>query len=77
MNGGACTVLLMPYKSGTAVNVRYSIAQLFGSRYNAYDEELTKNVVGILRVESTIINSDPDQFERYAAEKRFSSRGSL
>ena len=69
MNGGACTVHFMPCKSGTAVNVRYSIAQLFGARYNAYDEELTKNVIGILHVGSTIINSDPDQFERYAAEQ--------
>lgn len=68
MNGGACTVHFMPCKSGTAVNVRYSIAQLVGARYNAYDEELTKNVVAHLGVGSTIINSDPEQFERYAAE---------
>lgn len=68
MNGGACTVHFMPCRSGTAVNVRYSIAQLLGARYNAYDEELTKNVVAILGVGSTIINGDPEQFEKYAAE---------
>ena len=66
MNGGACTIHFMPCQSGTAVNVRYSIAQLFGARYEAYDEELTKNVVEILPVRNAIINSDPEQFEKYA-----------
>ena len=48
MNGGAVTVRFMPYQNGTAVNVRYSIAQLFGARYGAHDRDMTENVEGFL-----------------------------
>ena len=39
MNGGACTIRFMPYDRGTAVNLRYSIVQLYGARYtdHSYD----------------------------------------
>ena len=67
MNGGSCTIHFMPYNSGTAVNVRYSIVQLFGARYGAYDDALTKNVVEILGVEGTALSVDPGRFEAYAA----------
>ena len=48
MNGGAVTVRFMPYLNGTAVNVRYSIAQLMGARYGAHDRDMTDNVTGLL-----------------------------
>ena len=41
MNGGACTIHFMPYKNGTAVDLRFSIVQLVGARYGAY----AKNVI--------------------------------
>ena len=42
MNGGSCNIHLMPYGTGTAVNMRFSIAQLVGARYEAYAEDLNK-----------------------------------
>lgn len=50
MNGGGCTVRLMPHGRGTAVNVRYSIAQAVGARYEAHCRDLTNFVESILRV---------------------------
>ena len=66
MNGGACIVHFMPYRSGTAVNVRYSIAQLFGARYKAYDRDLTEFVVSILGANPIDIQIDAEVFETYA-----------
>jgi len=62
MNGGAATVHLMPYLTGTAVDVRYSIAQLYGARYGAYDKELTNYVVGLLGVPAGDIQLNVEQF---------------
>ena len=40
MNGGSCSIHLMPSGSGTAVNMRFSIAQATGARYGRYAEDL-------------------------------------
>lgn len=40
MNGGSCTIHLMPCGTGTAVNIRFSIAQLGGARYERYAQDL-------------------------------------
>lgn len=42
MNGGACTIHLMPSGGGTAVNMRFSLAQGAGARYERYAEDLNK-----------------------------------
>ena len=42
MNGGSCSIHFMPYGSGTAVNMRFSIAQAVGARYGRYAEDLNK-----------------------------------
>ncbi len=42
MNGGACHIRLMPSGNGTAVNMRFSIAQGVGARYERYAEDLNK-----------------------------------
>lgn len=62
MNGGACTVHLMPHQNGTAVNVRYTIVQLAGARYGAYDKELTRYVDQILGVPARDIQLNADSF---------------
>lgn len=62
MNGGACTVHLIPYQNGTAVNVRYTIVQLAGARYGAYDKELTQYVDHILGVPARDIQLNADIF---------------
>lgn len=62
MNGGACTVHFMPYQNGTAVDVRYSIAQALGARYGAHCEAMTKYVEGLLKARSAPINIDVEEF---------------
>lgn len=42
MNGGAVTIHFMPYNGGTAVNMRFSIAQLGGARCEKYADDLMK-----------------------------------
>lgn len=64
MNGGGCTVRLMPHGRGTAVNVRYSIAQAVGARYEAHGRDLSKFVEAILRVNSVGINIPVEEFMR-------------
>ncbi len=66
MNGGACIIHFMPYKTGTAVNVRYTIAQLFGARYKAYDRDLTEFVVSFLGTNPIDIEISSEVFEQYA-----------
>ncbi len=51
MNGGACTIHFMPSGTGTAVNIRFSLAQGVGARYERYAEDLNKSVRRHLPVE--------------------------
>ncbi len=62
MNGGACTLHFMPYKNGSAVNLRFSIAQLMGARCQKYAEHLTNGASAILNLPGTKINIDVEQF---------------
>ena len=62
MNGGACTVHFMPYNTGTAVNIRYSIAQLYGARYGAHDKEMSAFVTSVLGVPAMDLKIDPEIF---------------
>ena len=40
MNGGSCTIHLMPSGTGTAVNIRFSLAQLGGGHCERYAQDL-------------------------------------
>lgn len=62
MNGGACTLRFMPYGSGTAVNMRFSIAQGVGARYNRYAEELNRAMQAFLPVLPTPASYDVEEF---------------
>ena len=62
MNGGACTVHFMPYNTGTAVNIRYSIVQLAGARYGAHDKEMSTFVTSVLGVPAMDLKIDPEIF---------------
>ncbi len=62
MNGGACHVHFIPYKTGTAVGVRYTIVQMFGARYEAHDSDMTKFVEQELSVKATDVNIDMEEF---------------
>lgn len=61
-NGGACTLRFMPYQNGTAVNLRFSIAQLVGARYEKYAEDLTEDAVKLLGVAGQTLNLDVELF---------------
>lgn len=50
MNGGSCNLHFMPCGSGTAVNIRFVVAQLAGARYEAYAQELNKAMMVYLPV---------------------------
>ena len=62
MNGGACTVHFMPYGTGTAVDVRYSIAQIAGARYGAHDQELSQFVTSVIGVPVQKLDISADTF---------------
>ena len=62
MNGGGCTIRLMPYNGGTAVNVRYTLAQWAGARYEAHNKELTKYVARELGCEPYEADIDAEEF---------------
>lgn len=62
MNGGACTLHFMPYKNGSAVNMRFSIAQLAGARYGKYAEDLTQAAANILAKAAYNVNIDVEEF---------------
>lgn len=50
MNGGSCTLHFIPYQGGSAIDLRFSIAQAFGARYEAYAQELTNAACGVLGI---------------------------
>ncbi|MBR2337150.1 MAG: zinc ribbon domain-containing protein [Clostridia bacterium] len=62
MNGGSCHVHLMPYSNGTAIDVRYSIAQLAMARCSAHDKDLTVAVERILGTSAQPIELDEELF---------------
>lgn len=62
MNGGACHIHFIPYKSGTAVGIRYTIAQMFGARYEAHDSDMVGFVEKEVGLKSTSINIDMEEF---------------
>ena len=64
MNGGACTIHFMPYGNGTAVNMRFSIAQAVGARYERYAEDLNRAMAKILPVAIREAKYDMDEFLR-------------
>ena len=48
MNGGSCTLHFMPYGSGTALNIRFSIVQGAGARYGLYAKNLNLSMQNYL-----------------------------
>ncbi len=62
MNGGSCTVHLMPYGAGTAVDVRYTIVQAAGARYEAHGNALNRRVESILGCAAVPASLDVELF---------------
>lgn len=62
MNGGACTIHLIPYQNGTAVDVRYSLAQAAGARYEAHCKVLTQGVERLLGLNAVRVTLPIEMF---------------
>lgn len=62
MNGGSCTIHFMPSGSGTAVNMRFSIAQLAGARYEWYASNLNEAMQKFLPVQPQKARYDMEDF---------------
>ena len=62
MNGGSCNIHLMPSGTGTAVNMRFSIAQAVGARYEKYANDLNEAMRKILPVVMRQANYNMDDF---------------
>ena len=62
MNGGSCHIHLMPCGNGTAVNIRFSIAQAAGARCEKYAQDLNKAMQVFLPVTPQPATYDVDDF---------------
>lgn len=62
MNGGFCTIHFLPWQTGTAVDVRYTIMQAMGARYGKHDRDLTGDVMAFLGIPAQDINIPVDVF---------------
>ena len=64
MNGGSCTIHFIPYQGGTAVDLRFSIAQLAGARYKRYAADLTNTVIRSLDITAQPIRLNIEEFTK-------------
>ena len=62
MNGGACHIHFIPCGSGTAVNMRFTVAQLAGARYEKYADDLNEAVCAYLPSPPRPANYSMDDF---------------
>ena len=69
MNGGGCHVHFMRYNGGTAINIRYTIAQATGARYEAHANELNLAVDKLLGMKAQRINLNAELFEANKEER--------
>ena len=62
MNGGFCNLHFMKYQGGTAVGARYTVAQAFGARYKAMDQDVVKEVQRLIGSVAKDIEFEMDDF---------------
>lgn len=62
MNGGVFIVHFMPYKTGTAIAIRYVFGELVGARYGAHDKDLISFVEKELSTKVKDIKLDMNDF---------------
>ena len=61
-NGGSCTVRFISWQNGSAVNLRFSIAQLAGARYEKYAQDLTDDAIKVLGISGQKADIDVELF---------------
>ena len=62
MNGGSLTLHFMPYNNGTAVNLRFSIAQLAGAKCDVFANDLAYYACSRLGLRSQYCSVDIEEF---------------
>lgn len=62
MNGGSCIIHFIPYNGGTAVDLRFVLAQAAGARYERYDHDLTSAAVLLLGIHVQPLTLDIEEF---------------
>ncbi len=62
MNGGSCIIHFIPFGGGTAVDLRFVVAQAAGARYGRYDQDLTNAVVTVLGIPAQPLQLDIEEF---------------
>lgn len=65
MNGGSLTLHFMPYNSGTAIDMRYTVVQLMGARYQKHANDVLAFTNTVLGVQAQPIQLDVNQFLAY------------
>ena len=65
MNGGALTIHFMPYNNGTAIDMRYTIVQAFGARYQKHADDVLIFVNAVLGAQAQRIQLDINEFLAY------------
>ena len=70
MNGGACTIHFIPYHGGTAVDLRFSVAQVAGARYEKYAKDLTSAAMDVLGVPAQLFSLNIDEFLKESRGRR-------
>lgn len=67
MNGGACTIHVMPHQGGTAVAIHYTVVQLFGAKVTKHSTDITSYADRILGVQNQPIQLNIKMFTDYEA----------
>lgn len=62
MNGGSLTLHFMPYNNGTAVNLRFSIAQLAGAKCDVFANDLAYYACSRLGLRTQYCNVSVEEF---------------
>lgn len=62
INGGSCNIHLMPQGNGTAVNMRFTIAQAMGANCERYANDLNNALYQYLPVRAQSANYNVDDF---------------
>jgi hypothetical protein len=65
MNGGALTIHFMPYNNGTAIDMRYTIVQAFGARYQKHADDVLIFTNAVLGAQAQRIQLDINEFLAY------------
>ena len=61
-NGGSCTLHFIPWQGGTAVDMRFSLAQLAGARYEKYANELNADAMALIGCSAQQVNIPVETF---------------